>query len=36
VALAPKSAGERVRAAGFSKIELRSRSGGFRLRAEHS
>lgn len=34
VALAPKSAAERVRAAGFSKIELTSRSGGFRLRAE--
>jgi ubiquinone/menaquinone biosynthesis C-methylase UbiE len=34
VALAPQSAGERVRAAGFSKIELTRRSGGFRLRAE--
>jgi ubiquinone/menaquinone biosynthesis C-methylase UbiE len=34
VALAPKSAGERVRAVGFSKIDLRMRSGGFRLRAE--
>jgi ubiquinone/menaquinone biosynthesis C-methylase UbiE len=34
VALAPKTAGERVRAAGFSKIELTSRSGGFRLRAQ--
>jgi ubiquinone/menaquinone biosynthesis C-methylase UbiE len=36
VALAPKNAGERVRAAGFSKIELTSRSGGFRLLAERS
>jgi len=34
VVLAPKSAGERVRAAGFSRIKLTSRSGGFRLRAE--
>jgi ubiquinone/menaquinone biosynthesis C-methylase UbiE len=34
VALAPKSAEDRVRAAGFSKIEVRRRSGGFLLRAE--
>ena len=34
VALAPQSAGERVRAAGFSGLELTSRSGGFRLRAQ--